>query len=583
MPLPVILDGLLRDFPARTAICNTVVTGDIAGQLADRGFTVVSLIHELSQLIRERNLEGCAETVAAKADAVIFASEFVKNSFEKITGPLNDKATVQPQGIYQHVGHSPDRRHELREKLGLSAQSKVVLNMGFGDLRKGFDLFVGVAKQVVAANPSCHFVWLGNLQADLKHWLQIDLLEAPLAGHFHVLPFDDDVDLYLNGADVYALTSREDPFPSVVLEALACGVPVVGFEGGGGYPEAIERESVNGTVVPMADVNAMANAVLGMLMESDPDAAVVRAAKAAQTYDWRDYVFGLLQAVLPGLKKISVVLPNYNYAPYLAERLGSIFDQEYPIYELIILDDKSTDDSVAVINELLSSANRSANVIVNTTNSGSVFKQWEKGARLATGDWVWIAEADDACTPEFLRDLAGEVNPDTKVAFCDSVQIDSNGQELGRSYGFYFSDLPSNPMSSTFSMNGSDFVSATLAIKNVILNVSSVVFNRPALLDVFDEYSAVIQSYKVAGDWFIYTTMLSQQNAQVVYVHRSHNIHRRHATSVTHALARQRHLEEIERVQSLAAEKNQLCENVADAAERYLREVTQQLESRDQD
>jgi len=572
-----ILDNLLPHLPARTAICNTVVTGEITSSLASRGFQIVSLIHELSQLITERRLESSAIAVAEHADTVIFASHFVKESFEKITGSLGTKAIVQPQGIYQRVTYEPSRRHELREMLNLPSESKVVLNMGYGDLRKGFDLYVGVAKQVISANPDCHFVWLGNLHGDLQHWLQIDLLSPPLAKNFHILPFDDDVNVYLNGADVYALTSREDPFPSVVLEALACGVPVIGFEGGGGYGEAIRREKINGVMVPMADVSGMAQAVLRMLDSDSTSDAETRSIRAQKTYNWRAYVFGLLQALVPDLKKVSVVVPNYNYSKYLPERLNSIFDQEYPIYELIILDDKSTDDSIKIIKEVLSSANRSAIVVENANNSGSVFKQWQRGTEMASGDLLWIAEADDGCTATFLRDLTAQMTQKTSLAFCDSVQVDSTNQRLGESYGFYFEDLPNNPMKNSFTMPGSDFLCRALAVKNVILNVSAVVFDRTALMEVFDQHEETVRSYKVAGDWFIYTSLLSRPQAEVVYVHQSNNVHRRHASSVTHALAWQQHIDEIKSVQSAVARRKDLPEATIIAAAHYADEVAQQF------
>ena len=53
-------------------------------------------------------------------------------------------------------------------------------------------------------------------------------------------------------------------------------------------------------------------------------------------------------------KRISVIIPNYNYKKYLKERIDSILLQTYPIYEIIILDDCSTDDSVSLIKEIIS-------------------------------------------------------------------------------------------------------------------------------------------------------------------------------------------------------------------------------------
>ena len=105
-------------------------------------------------------------------------------------------------------------------------------------------------------------------------------------------------------------------------------------------------------------------------------------------------------------KKVSVIIPNYNYEKYIEERIDSILFQTYPIYELIILDDKSTDNSVARIEEIIKKhAEISIKFVKNEKNSGSVFSQWQKAFTLATGDYVWIAEADDSCNSHFLENI----------------------------------------------------------------------------------------------------------------------------------------------------------------------------------
>lgn len=562
--------------PEKLAICNTVVTGEVVEALGQQGFKIVSLVHELSHLISERSLEGRAKSIASRADRVIFAADFVKNSFEGITGALGNKAVVRPQGIYQRVARDPALASALHKKLGIPENAKIVFNLGYADLRKGFDLFVEVAKNVTARNPEAHFVWLGNVHSELLHWLKVDIGSGDLAGRFHILPFDEDVNAYLNSAAVFALTSREDPFPSVVMEALACGVPVVAFEGGGGYVEAISCRAGNGTVVPMGNIARMADAVLELLAEDDEDAERQRAEVALATYDWRAYVFSLLQELTPGLKKVSVVVPNYNYARHLPARLASIFEQDYPIYELIVLDDASTDDSLQVLEKLPAAAKRRFDLVPNETNSGNVFKQWEKGAALAKGDYVWIAEADDLASSHFLSELMDTIDADTAMAFCDSRQIGQDGALLGESYDFYYKDLPGNPFQQSFSMPGREFVTGILAIKNVVLNVSSVVFDRNRLLAVFEQSRGEICSFRVAGDWRLYSELLQADGTTIQYVAEANNVHRRHATSVTHALDRTRHLQEIAQVQAYVSTLGLSAETEA-VAQDYFAAVTEQL------
>ena len=52
-------------------------------------------------------------------------------------------------------------------------------------------------------------------------------------------------------------------------------------------------------------------------------------------------------------KKVSVVVPNYNYGKYLRKRIESIIKQTYPIYELIVMDDASTDGSDVIAKNLV--------------------------------------------------------------------------------------------------------------------------------------------------------------------------------------------------------------------------------------
>lgn len=99
---------------------------------------------------------------------------------------------------------------------------------------------------------------------------------------------------------------------------------------------------------------------------------------------------------------VSVILPNYNHAAYLQDRLDSILNQTYTNFELIILDDASNDHSLSILEKYQNHRNVS-HFIVNRKNSGSPFVQWKKGLELARGEMIWIAESDDSCKPNFLE------------------------------------------------------------------------------------------------------------------------------------------------------------------------------------
>ena len=88
---------------------------------------------------------------------------------------------------------------------------------------------------------------------------------------------------------------------------------------------------------------------------------------------------------------VSVIVPCYNHAPYLKQRIESILNQTYQNFELILLDDVSPDESGEI---LLSYKDhpKVSHCIINERNSGSTFHQWNKGIALAQGELIWIAE-----------------------------------------------------------------------------------------------------------------------------------------------------------------------------------------------
>jgi glycosyltransferase involved in cell wall biosynthesis len=556
------------------AICNTTVAGNFVKELAVSGIKVVSLVHELETLIKEYQLEGAANAIAECAEKTVFASEFVKKSFEKITGKLGTKAVVKPQGIYQKLVTHDNAKEQLREKLRIPSNSKVILNSGYADLRKGFDLFVGILKHAVLKDDSYHFVWLGNVEPSLQNWILKDIKGTKLEHHLHILPFTNEVSLFIEGADVFAMTSREDPFPSVVLEALAMGRPVVGFSEGGGFADVLDGLPVNGALVDYADTESFFKEIDSQIQRDSTEKMQARKDFASKKFDWGNYVFSLAEMLFPDLKRVSVAVPNYNYEKYIESRLISIFKQNYPIYELIVLDDKSPDNSVEKIKQVAQVHNREIDLKVNKKNSGSVFKQWAKASDLAQGDFLWIAEADDLAKPEFLSTIMyGDT--DFVIAYTDSEQIDENGEHLADNYRYYYDEGMISLLDNPGIYPGDEVIKRCLSIKNQFMNVSSIVFDKQAIEDVFAKDMNDLLGFKVAGDWYTYV-MLLQTKRNCKLVNSSLNIHRRHSGSVTNKNSKIQY-KEINQLQLLCRNKCELNQNTLSQQKRYLFEIKDQL------
>jgi len=232
----------------------------------------------------------------------------------------------------------------------------------------------------------------------------------------------------------------------------------------------------------------------------------------------------------------------------LAERIKTIVDQNYPIYEIIILDDASNDDSVQLLNKIISKMSVECRLVVNESNSGKPFVQWLKGVELAQGDYIWIAEADDLSDPGFLDEVLKPFkDPSVVMSYCQSKQIDSKGTILCNDYLDYVNDVSTKKWKEYYVTNGLDEIRTCLAVKNTIPNVSAVVFEKKTLLNVLKERIDEIKTFQVAGDWMTYIYML--EHGKIAYSPKSLNLHRRHQNSVTLGSFDLMQLEEILRVQ----------------------------------
>jgi glycosyltransferase involved in cell wall biosynthesis len=108
-----------------------------------------------------------------------------------------------------------------------------------------------------------------------------------------------------------------------------------------------------------------------------------------------------IRAASPSLPNVTLVVPNYNHARYLPEALGSIAAQTRAPDRVIIIDDASTDDSIAVISRFLAD-HPGWQLIRHETNQGVVRGQNE-GIVLSDTDWIGFLGADDALHPTYLE------------------------------------------------------------------------------------------------------------------------------------------------------------------------------------
>lgn len=545
----------VRSTGIKIALCNTVISGDVLALLAEAGVKCLSTIHEMENVIKQYHAEENLAKIYKYAYKIIFPSQYVIDSVNHVMPIPGEKTSVMHQGMFLVNPYLEQRdrvKKELLEKYGLQEDSVVVLGVGYGYKRKGTDLFLAAAKTLCEAYKNVVFLWVGELEEEMAAYVAAELEDCQNRNRIIFAGNQKDLMRYYCAGDIFLLTSREDPFPSVVMESMYSGLPVIAFSGGGGYVEVI-HDKTGGTLVPMEDTAALIKAAEYLIQNKDirKEKGVLAHQYAASEFEFKKYVLSLLEALDEKPTKVSVVVPNYNYERYIDERLDSILKQTYPIYEVIVLDDCSTDDSRAVIDAYKGKYPHLFRTCYNKENSGNVFKQWKKGFLAAKGDYVWIAEADDLCSPDMLSNIMAYMEKDEEIVlgYTQSKMIDENGTLLGDNYFCWTDDISTADWQKDYVMDAMDEIKEHLAVKNTIPNVSAVVFRNRDMSSLLDDSL----QYKVAGDWVFYVNLL-KRGGKTAFIAKNCNMHRRHTGSVTDALKLEQHFKEICDVQDMAAE-----------------------------
>ena len=224
---------------------------------------------------------------------------------------------------------------------------------------------------------------------------------------------------------------------------------------------------------------------------------------------------------------VSIIIPNYNHALYLKQRIDSVLAQTFQNFELIILDDCSTDSSREIIEQYRSHP-KITQLIYNEQNSGGVFKQWIKGIESAKGEYIWIAESDDYAAENFLEETLKVLEKDASIGmvYTNTNAVNSDGEFLYNSEedkAISYHQLASF-QNTIDKENASQFLVAEM----IIANASSVLFRKSNLLPIdFKE----LQKFVNTGDRFVYIGIALK--SKIYYLATALNFMRSHENNTT--------------------------------------------------
>lgn len=244
---------------------------------------VVLYVHELDDSFERTIGTSAWELLSPRVDHFVTCGA-------RVTEMLIERRGIPADRVSEHHGFvdaphpDPEAAARVRRDLGISPEALVIGGSGQPEWRKGPEVMVQVLRTLRDRRPDldAHVIWMGGEPDSSPGWkLAHDVRTAGLTDRFHHVGEVVDTAAVMGAVDLFALTSREDPYPLVVLEAASLGVPVVSFDNGGIVQFARSGgDAPLAEVVPYLDVDAMVDVAARLLDDGDAREALARRARA---------------------------------------------------------------------------------------------------------------------------------------------------------------------------------------------------------------------------------------------------------------------------------------------------------------
>jgi len=324
------------------ALINSAESRNIISHFKFRNIPTVALIHEMAYFYPKETFRE----ITANADFTIFPSQIVADLADGNDEFSPEKITVRGQGLLKPEILKIDKakaQTKLKKLLNLPDDAFIVLGCGSLNKRKAPEFFVHTAIQVIqilrdegiltqktsvknifdlneksftelatklksygkkrteVEKKEIHFVWLGGNTKTCSedyYWIDQDIIMTGCETYIHFIKSQPDAEKYFAGSDVFLMTSRADPFPCVIHEAMAAELPIVGFNNAGGFVEAITKEC--GKIVNYADVKSAAECILNWYKNPEIKVALGKNAKqrVIEKYNYLDYTADVANILL---------------------------------------------------------------------------------------------------------------------------------------------------------------------------------------------------------------------------------------------------------------------------------------------
>jgi glycosyltransferase involved in cell wall biosynthesis/GT2 family glycosyltransferase len=444
------------------------------------------------------------EEVSLRAADIILSP--TRSLLERVTRRLG---LQQPSAVIPHPFVTEASPAPLAEPSSSRAGRASILYFGRIEYRKGLHLLIEAGQRLLEKQLDVELRFIGAdtptgpFGQSMRGWLE-RRIPAAWRDRFHFEPARPRAELLgtIREATVCCFPSLWENFPNVCLEAMAEGMLVVGSDAGG-MAEIIE-DGKSGLLFPSGDAAQLAQ-VLERALRDEPLRRLVRqeAPQRIRTYCAPERFVAETEALLARMAQslpsqeldtaprratastpeVSIIVPYYNMGHYLPETLRSLQAQTFEDYEIILVDDGSTDPaSQRLVKEL----EGTPKLRVVRKPNGGLSSARNAGLRHARGRWILPVDADDLLSPSFLG---------------KTVEVMSRSPKLGYTTALvsYFTEDPRQPIGGWIPWG---LERDALCLENVASTCTALMERR--LIEEVGGYDEWLTSFE---DWDVFCAM----------------------------------------------------------------------------
>lgn len=350
------------------------------------------------------------------------------------------KTEVIPNSLPVDV-YKPYPKRDIRAALNIREDAKVIL-FGAGSIvneRKGFRYLLEAVKtfELDGGGPRCIATFGGmpkNIQIESRY---------PVLNFGQVSDEQDLAALY-SIADVFVLPSLEDNLPNIVMESMACSVPVVGFEVGG-IPDMVEHKKT-GYLVRPRDIEGLKEGIKWVLSAPSQGINLSRAcrekveklyapdvqAKAYESLYNRLCKNAMPRKILPSAEVqsyssgylVSAIVSAYNSEKFIRGCLEDLENQTIADkLEIVVINSGSQQNEEAIVKEF---QQRYDNIkYIKTEQRETIYQAWNRAVEAASGKYLTVANTDDRHRRDAIEIMADVLESDPGIALVYADQYET--------------------------------------------------------------------------------------------------------------------------------------------------------------